>query len=603
MRKGLKILLLEDSIYDAELIQDLLLREEKTCEFKVAMNEDDFLSALDKFKPDIVLSDNSLPQFDGSEALKIVRGNSLYIPFILVTGTVSDEYAASIIKQGADDYILKDRLTRLTTAIDVALKQRQIQKEKLDAVNRLKESNDRYEIVAKATSDTIRDWNFATNKITWNKNIENVFGYRGNELLTDNEWWYDKIHPADVDTVRKKVNEQINNKTPRFEDEYRFLCADGAYKYIYDRSFLVINDEGIPVRMIGAMQDISRQKEEEFRLKLLESVITNATDSVLITEAGSFEEAGQKIVYVNEAFSNMTGYSREEVIGKTPGLLQGTKTNKDELQKLRKSMEKGEACEIEVIKYNNKGEEFWVQKSVAPVENIEGHITHFIAIERDVTERKLIDQKITKAIISAQDEERFQIGSELHDNVTQILAGTLISLGMIKKDPHSEKTAMFLKQCNDYVLMAIDEIRQLSHRLAPVFFKETPLKETFEKLLKTMNVDNRYKVTLCLDSLERVKISNDIQLNLYRILQEQLNNIVKYSEASAINISVSVLGKNLEMIIHDDGKGFDANAARNGIGLRNIQKRTELFLGTFSLQSSVAKGCTLKVVIPLQSGN
>jgi PAS domain S-box-containing protein len=601
MMNVLKILLLEDSAYDAEIIKNLLLKEEeKMYEFNLAMNEEEFLAALDKFKPDIVLSDNSLPQFNATEALKIVREHSLYIPFILVTGTVSDEFAASIIKQGADDYVLKDRLTRLPTAIDGSLKQRQVEKQRLEAVNKLKESNDRYEIVAKATSDTIWDWDLATNKIIWNKNIQNIFGYKDIDLVTTNQWRYDKIHPADIETVHKNTNTQINDKILRYEDEYRFLCADGSYKYVYDRSFLVINSDGIPIRMIGAMQDITRQKQEEFRLKLLESVITNATDSVLITEAGTFDEAAQKIVYVNEAFTKMTGYKKEEVIGKTSRLLQGAKTNKEELEKLAKSMQKGESCEIEVIKYNKKGEEFWVQKAVAPVEDAEGNITHFISIERDVTERKLIDQKITKAIISAQDQERFQIGSELHDNVTQILAGTLISLGMINKNQGLPNGELFIKQCHDYIIMAIDEIRQLSHRLAPVFFKEETLKDTFERLLKTMNVDNKYKVRLYMDSFEAMEISNDIQLNLYRILQEQLNNIVKYSGATMVEISVLLLEKNLQMTIHDNGKGFDTNAVRTGIGLRNIQKRTELFLGSFLLTSSTGNGCTLTVEIPLQ---
>src|SRR6185437_3475256 len=103
-------------------------------------NEEEFLTSLDQFAPDIILSDNSLPQFDATEALKIVRERSLYIPFILVTGTVSDEFAATIIKQGADDYILKDRLSRLPNAIQVSLRQRQIEKDRLEAVDKLKES-------------------------------------------------------------------------------------------------------------------------------------------------------------------------------------------------------------------------------------------------------------------------------------------------------------------------------------------------------------------------------------------------------------------------------------------------------------------------------
>jgi two-component system sensor histidine kinase UhpB len=472
MAQPLKILILEDSVDDAEMIQYSLKGEKPGgYEFSLAMNEKEFLTALKKFNPHIILSGNSLPQFDATEALKLAREQDPGIPFILVTGTVSDEFAASIIKQGANDYILKDRLSRLPSAIDASLKQRQVEKERLSTLNELHENNERYKIMAKAISDTIRDWDLVTDTITWNSNVQDIFGYKSVDLHTESKWWYEKIHPLDVESVRKNAISQVRKKMLRFEDEYRFQCADGSYKYVYDRSFLVIDQEGKPVRMIGAMQDI--------------------------------------------------------------------------------------------------------------------------------TERKLLDRKITKAIISAQDQERYQIGGELHDNVTQILAGTLISLSMINS-PGSADSSLYVNRCHEYIMMAIGEIRQLSHKLAPAFFKEETLKETFERLLSMMNVDGKFKIILHFDSPENEKVSNEIQLNLYRILQEQLNNITKYSGADEIKISVTIEGKNLKMIIQDNGRGFDTKKARKGIGLVNIQKRTELLFGFFSLQSSVGNGCKLKVEIPLQ---
>ena len=472
MAQPLKILVLEDNIDDAEMIQySLKGKNSAGYQFSLATNEKEFVTELNKFRPDIVLSDNSLPQFNATEALKLARVRDPGIPFILVTGTVSDEFAASIIKQGADDYILKDRLSRLPSAIDASLKQRQIEKERQCTLNELYESNERYKIVARATSDTIRDWNLLTDTITWNNNISDIFGYKCSDVKTQSKWWYDKVHPLDVENVRKNTIAQLRKKNLRFEDEYRFQCEDGSYKYVYDRSFLVISQEGKPVRMIGSMQDI--------------------------------------------------------------------------------------------------------------------------------TERKLLDHKITKAIITAQDQERYQIGGELHDNVTQILAGTLISLSMINSSGAADISS-YVDRCHDYIMLAIDEIRQLSHKLAPAFFKEGTLKETFERLLHMMNVDSKFKIVLHFDSLENKRISNDIQLNLYRILQEQMNNITKYSGADEIKISVTVEDKNLKMIIQDNGRGFDTKKARKGIGLVNIQKRTELLFGFFSLQSSVGNGCKLQIKIPLQ---
>jgi len=132
MEKSLKILLLEDDPTDAEMIQWMLLNSKKNCSFKVVMDRENFLISLKEFSPDVILSDHSMPQFSANEALKFTRQWSNHIPFILVTGTVSDEFASAIIKQGADDYILKDRMTRLPASIDAAISQRRIQKEILD---------------------------------------------------------------------------------------------------------------------------------------------------------------------------------------------------------------------------------------------------------------------------------------------------------------------------------------------------------------------------------------------------------------------------------------------------------------------------------------
>src|SRR5690349_21451765 len=126
----MKILLLEDSAVDAEIITRLLKNNGIGEEIYVANNKKSYEYGLESFRPELILSDNSLPQFDASQALDILHERNIKLPFILITGTVSEEFAAGIIKKGADDYILKDRLARLPAAIDAALKQKRIEKEK-----------------------------------------------------------------------------------------------------------------------------------------------------------------------------------------------------------------------------------------------------------------------------------------------------------------------------------------------------------------------------------------------------------------------------------------------------------------------------------------
>jgi PAS domain S-box-containing protein len=153
-------------------------------------------------------------------------------------------------------------------------------------------------------------------------------------------------------------------------------------------------------RPISLTWEEARSKELH-HLKLLESVITNTKDAILITEAEPFDQPGPRILYVNEAFTKMTGYTPEEVIGKTPRILQGPRTDKKELAKLKEAMRKWQHCEITTVNYKKSGEEYWINMALSPVADEKGWYTHWIAIERDVTERKLEElQKLLLAEIS-----------------------------------------------------------------------------------------------------------------------------------------------------------------------------------------------------------
>jgi len=217
----------------------------------------------------------------------------------------------------------------------------------------------------------------------------------------------------------------------------------------------------------------------------------------------------------------------------------------------------------------------------------------------DVTEKNQYENKITKAIIKTQEDERYEIGGELHDNVCQLLAASQISLGLLKKSITPEKMNLF-DQSKEHIRMALDEIRNLSHRLAPAFFDDSNLEEAFRRLFTTFNLEEDHKVLLHFDDeVLKYPVSLDIQLNVYRILQEQLRNILKYANATRIEVDVLIYKKELKMKISDNGIGFDIGTVKEGIGLANMKRRAELFSGKFEIHSTPGKGCTIIINIPL----
>ncbi|GAC1428848.1 MAG: hypothetical protein NVSMB7_05620 [Chitinophagaceae bacterium] len=243
----------------------------------------------------------------------------------------------------------------------------------------LKEYNQRISNILESITDGFLAMDKAWLVTYWNKEAEHILGMAKEDIIGKNLW--------DV-FVNTGTAAAMQHK---FYTEYHRAVAEQVSvhfeAYVASSSkWLDVNaypsEEGLSVYF----KDITSRKKEEEHLRLLESVITNATDTVIITEAETIGEPGPKIIFVNEAFTKMTGYTKEEVMGKSPRLLQGPKSGRVELDRLRTALENGESCEIEVVNYKKNGEEFWVNMAISPGKNNTGIITYFIAIERDITE-------------------------------------------------------------------------------------------------------------------------------------------------------------------------------------------------------------------------
>ncbi|REL29138.1 PAS domain S-box protein [Rhodohalobacter sp. SW132] len=251
------------------------------------------------------------------------------------------------------------------------------------------ESNERYEYVTQATSDAIWDYVPATGELFWGEGFKKLFGYERENGEEGISRWMDKIHPNDLNKIEELAERMMTGKKDRWDQEYRFKKADGTYAFVRDKAIVVRDDEGRTVRVIGAIEDITYRKKEEQQLRLMEQIVTNVNEAVMVTRALPLEAPdGPEIVYVNEAFEKMTGYSANEVMGKTPRLLQGPNSDHEALEEMGEKLRRWESVELETINYKKNGDEFWVHLSVTPISNSSGAYTHWIAIEKDITLRK-----------------------------------------------------------------------------------------------------------------------------------------------------------------------------------------------------------------------
>lgn len=224
-----------------------------------------------------------------------------------------------------------------------------------------------------------------------NKAAEELYGWKIEDALGKNVL---NVTVPDVSLNQSiEIMDTLRNGEP-WTGEFNVKDIQGNVFPAMVHNSPIFNDKNELVGIIGISTDITEKKEKEQQMKLMESVIINANDSVLITEAEPFDMPGPRIMYVNEAFTKMTGYTADEVIGKTPRILQGPKTDKEELRRLGTALRNWESCDLTVINYKKSGEEFWIHISITPVANEVGWFTHWIAIERDVTLQKLAQEEL-----------------------------------------------------------------------------------------------------------------------------------------------------------------------------------------------------------------
>ncbi len=219
-------------------------------------------------------------------------------------------------------------------------------------------------------------------------------------------------------------------------------------------------------------------------------------------------------------------------------------------------------------------------------------------MEQDILDKEVRAQKnITREVLKAQENERNKIGQELHDNVNQILASAKLYLNMAYSD-HPQNQHL-IKQSMELLDDVISEIRQLSSQeVTPL--KDIQLKGLIESLVDTLNYNSNISVVLNYSLPADQSIEEDLKLNIYRIIQEQINNILKHASASAISISVTKIENSISLSIADNGVGFDPTQKRRGIGIANMTNRVGSYNGELKIESSPGNGCHVHIHIPLE---
>lgn len=466
----LKILHLEDLKSDSDLVDRELKKAGIRFTKTLVETRQDYIDALENFQPDLILSDHSLPAFNSGEALAILKNSTFNIPFILVTATVSEEYAVNIIKEGAADYILKDRLQRLPNAVLSAIERVQLERDRTLADKELRRSEKKYKLLFEA-------------------------------------------NPLPMFIVQQPGGSIVDVNNAALQH------------YGYSRQELL----NIPFSDLAADDNGNLQHAENQRYTVHRKKDNTRIYVDIIQHAIDFDEQPALMILVND-------------------------------------------------------------------------ISEKIRAEKELQRHRSLQQKLlAKTSIQAQEKEREEIGKELHDNINQILAATKLYIETCLEEEDRPELTDMLNKSNSNLEKAIQEIRMLSHRLVAPSLRTISLSKAIQELIANLQRVTALRMDFQDSNLQEEDIDTEIKLMCYRIVQEQLNNILKHANARNSLIKLSNLGDHIRLVIQDDGKGFDMKKTSPGIGLRNIANRAELYNGNIALHSSPGKGCTLEVNIPVST--
>jgi diguanylate cyclase (GGDEF)-like protein/PAS domain S-box-containing protein len=264
--KSLRVLIVEDSESDSVLLQ----RELRRAGYDIAYDRVDtapaMREALGRCEWDVVLSDYSMPGFGALEALEILHESGLDLPFIIVSGAVGEDTAVAAMRAGAHDYIMKGNLARLPPAIERELREVAVRRQRRRAELALRESEERYALVLRGVNDGLWDWKLPENTVYFSARWKRMLGYEEDEIGSDPDEWLKRVHPEDLQRVKRELRAHLEGGAPHFESEHRVRHKDGAYCWVLVRGLAVRDATGAPERMVGSQSDITRRKTAEQQL-------------------------------------------------------------------------------------------------------------------------------------------------------------------------------------------------------------------------------------------------------------------------------------------------------------------------------------------------
>lgn len=477
----------------------------------------------------------------------------------------------------------------------------------------LRASEERFHLATHTINEGLWDWNLVDDTLWWNDAYDRLYGPRPPYSAETADWWKDHLHPDDRERVLKSQAEAMSDQNCElWSSDYRFRRADGSYAYVTDRSLIARDALGKAVRITGAMLDLTelkmveedlRESEQRFRLAL-----TNSNVSVFTMD---------KDLRYTWSYGPRWGYSAAELLGRRDDELDGADDVSELLAFKAEVIRTGIGAQAE-LKAKIKGEWLLYHLTLEPLIEENGEVIGFTAASMDITNlRRLEIQNVEKTtqievqrrLIQQREMERMEIARDLHDGPIQelVAAGMKLSEAMLETEETNRKN--LLNDLQAILQTQTRELRQFCQELRPPALAPFGLEKAIRSHVQTFSTRSpEIKINLNLMRDGQI-LPEETRMAMFRVYQEQMNNIFKHSRCEQVNISLLVEPHQVTLEIQDNGVGFNLpdnwiKLVRTGhLGLVGMRERVEAIGGTIEIHSKPGEGTLIRVSAPVVKEN
>jgi PAS domain S-box-containing protein len=441
--------------------------------------------------------------------------------------------------------------------------------------------------------------------------VNRLLGYSEEEILGTNAFRY--IHPDDLGWALQSCVREVKENPEINFIVIRLLKKNGDWLWCMIRGHNLLNNPSINAIAVYVHDDTTRKKASE-ALRESEKQFRNLIRDLQI---GVLLQDAEGIIKMTNSFScRLFDVCEEELLGKKIWELltdvtheDGRKFQQDERPSYKAIQTRELVNDVVMGVWHPRREErVWIIINADPILDETGEIIHVICSFTDITERKRLEKKsfsekiahqrqLAQATIDGQEKERLEMGKELHDNIGQQLTTIKLFLDMARTTAN-DKSLEMVNSALRGVMDVINEVRSISRSLVPPTLKDLGFIDAVNDLIESIHATQAITVELDYYEFDEDQLPDNKKLTLFRIIQEQLNNIIKHAKATNVTIMLRLTAGNVLLQVKDDGVGFVVDEVKKGLGINNIKNRVELFGGKVLLTSSPGKGCEINIFLP-----